>query len=112
MPENNLPKITEVLSNVIPYLYFIMLGIWGGTVNYLGKLKKSGNNFYTKELIGEVFISGFSGLISAYLCVAAGFPFAAICAASGIAGHMGGKTFDLIEAYIKKKYFKLKECEK
>ena len=54
----------------IGYIWFIMLAIWGGTVNYLTRINRGNVQFFSFfELMGEWFISGFAGLLTAYVCI-------------------------------------------
>ena len=105
MPDKDLPKLTEIINTTIPYLYFIFLAIWGGIVNYILRIRKSKIAFSTIELVGEMFVSGFAGLMSAYLCIELDLSFAVTCAISGVAGHMGGRTIFLMESWLQRRYF-------
>lgn len=87
----------------IAYGWFVMMGVWGGTANYLSRRNKDKFPFSIIELVGEWSISGFSGIITAYICIDAGFSFALTSAAAGIAGHMGGRGVALIEQFIIKR---------
>lgn len=85
------------------YIWFIFLAIWGGTVNYITRLKADKNPFSVIELIGEWVISGFSGLITAFICQEMAVPLMYTYAAAGIAGHMGGRGIYLLEAFMHKR---------
>jgi len=78
--------------------------MWGGTASYISRLKRSGCHFSIVELIGEWFISGFVGVITAYMCHSLGFDFYKTAALVGIAGHLGGRGMFMVEMYIKNKY--------
>lgn len=87
----------------IAYGWFVMMAFWGGTANYLSRRNRDKTPFSIIELIGEWSISGFSGIITAYICIDLGLSFAFTSAAAGIAGHMGGRAVALIEQVIVKR---------
>lgn len=62
--------------------------------------------FSITELIGELFISGFVGLITFYLCESAKIDQMISAALVGIAGHMGSRAIFLIEKYLQSKFLK------
>jgi hypothetical protein len=93
-------KLTEWAGENIAYGWFIMLALWGGTANYVSRQRRDKTTFSIIELIGEWAISGFSGIITAYICVDLDLSFALTSAAAGIAGHMGGRAVYLIEQTI------------
>lgn len=104
-----MPEVTSALIRAIEsawyYLWFVFLGIWGGTVNYIGKLKGSQQPFSFVELVGEWTISGFSGLITAYVCESMGLDFAITAVAAGISGHMGGRAIYIAEKWMQDKFY-------
>ena len=79
------------------------MGIWGGTANYLSRQRREKTPFSIIELVGEWAISGFSGIVTAYICVDLDLSFALTSAAAGVAGHMGGRAVYLIEQSITKR---------
>jgi len=92
----------------LTYIWLVGLAIWGGTASYLARLRRSQAAFSFAELLGEWTISGFAGIITAYLCTWAGFPAPVTFAFAGIAGHMGGRAISLIEqgveAWVRSKF--------
>lgn len=88
---------TKALSEVISLFWFVALAAWGGTVNYLSRLKRYKTTFSFIELMGEWAISGFAGLITAYACAANDVSYPLTAALSGIAGHMGGRAIYILE---------------
>jgi hypothetical protein len=85
------------------YLWFVALAIWGGTSSYLSRIKRDKLPFSMIELMGEWFISGFAGIITSYMCYSLGWDFYLTAAATGIAGHMGGRAIYLMESYFARK---------
>lgn len=107
MPDGNggrfLTELVEWLQPHIAYAWFLVLALWGGTANYISRVRRKGMPFSVIELIGEWTISGFAGLITAYLCSYLNLPFPMIAAFAGIAGHMGGRAIFVLEEYFTKK---------
>ena len=95
--------IKEFIAQNASYAWFILLAMWGGTANYLGRLRRDKVPFSIVELIGEWSISGFAGIVTALACTELGFSFALTSAAAGIGGHMGGRAIYLFEQYFTKR---------
>lgn len=89
-----------IQSTGLTYLWLLLLAAWGGTASYLGRVRKLGLTFSFAEWLGELVISGFSGIVTAYLCMWAGFPPLLTFALAGVAGHMGGRAITLIETGV------------
>lgn len=89
-----------MLADRIGYLWFVLLALWGGTASYIARMKKRGIPFSLMELIGEWSISGFSGLVTALVCVNLDMSFELTAASAGIAGHMGGRAIGMMEVYL------------
>ncbi len=103
MPESNIPLLKQLLDAGLGYVWFIFLAAWGGTVNYIARRKSDKSPFSIVELIGEWVISGFSGLITAFICQEMEISFMYTAAAAGVAGHMGGRGIYMIERFIHKR---------
>ena len=103
MPEQNISMIKQFLDAGLGYIWFIFLAAWGGTVNYITRRKTDKSPFSIVELVGEWVISGFSGLITAFICQEMAIPFMYTAAAAGVAGHMGGRGIYLIEKFLQKR---------
>lgn len=95
--------IWEWAQPYFSYAWFVLLALWGGTANYIARVRRDGMPFSVLELIGEWSISGFAGLITAYLCMHLDMPFPLIAVFTGIAGHMGGRAISLLEKYFSTK---------
>lgn len=87
------------------YLWFIFLAIWGGTVSYINRVRKAETPFSLVELFGEWAISGFAGLITAYLCAEMGMSFYMTAALTGISGHMGGRAIFIMEKWFQHRLY-------
>jgi hypothetical protein len=92
--------LRQMLADRIGFFWFVFLALWGGTASYVARMKKRALPFSLMELIGEWAISGFSGLITALVCVNLEMSFELTAASAGIAGHMGGRAIGMIEHYI------------
>ena len=93
--------LKEAIVGFGAYLWFVLLACLVGTANYISKVRKNKEkSFSTVELLGEWVLSGFAGLITAYVCVDQGFSFGLTAAASGIAGHMGGRGVYILEQWV------------
>jgi hypothetical protein len=103
MPEQSVSFFKQLFGNGFGYLWFVFLAAWGGTVSYITRKKSDKSPFSIFELIGEWVISGFSGLITAFICQEMNIPFMYTAAAAGVAGHMGGRGIYLIEAFLRKR---------
>lgn len=93
--------LSKILEGSLGYGWFVILALWGGTANYLGKLRQGKIiAFSFAELIGEWTISGFTGLITAYVCIGQEMSWHTTAALTGIAGHMGGKLISVFESHF------------
>lgn len=87
------------------YLWMVVLALWGGTASYLSRLKQDrALTFSLAELAGEWAISGFSGLLMAYICTEMHMSWYMTAVATGITGHMGGRGLFMIERFIKRRF--------
>lgn len=96
-------RFCEWIVENLAYGWFVMLGIWGGTANYISRQRREKGSFSFIELVGEWSISGFSGIVTAYICVDLDLSFALTSAAAGVAGHMGGLAIYMIESAVMKR---------
>lgn len=101
MPDGQ-TSLLQLIADNAKWFWVVLLAMWGGTANYLAGIKKKNQEFSVRALIGEWSISGFAGVITAYLCVDAEMSFPLSAAFAGIAGHMGGRAILLIEEIITK----------
>jgi len=110
MPDNlkdaGTPETAGMLKSALGFAWLVFMSIWGGTASYIERVRKKDTPFSIIELVGEWVICGFSGIITAYLCVDANLTFYETAALTGIAGHLGGRGLFVIENYIKNKYFR------
>jgi len=103
MPET----VKAIVENSVGYIWFFLMALWGGTASYISRIKKTGCGFSTAELIGEWFISGFAGVVTAHVCLSVEMDFYKTAALVGIAGHMGGRGLFIVESLVKNRLFKM-----
>jgi hypothetical protein len=76
----------------------------GGVANYIRKVKAGkADKFSVMEVIGEIFTSGFTGLITFWFCEAAHIDPLLTAVFVGVAGHMGSRAIALFEELLKNK---------
>ena len=97
----------------ITYVWVITLSVWGGIVNYIRKVKAGdARPFNFMELIGEIFTSGFVGVITFWLCEAAGISQLVTAALVGISAHMGSRAMLMFEKALERKFAAVVERDK
>ncbi len=95
--------LTGLLQTGLGYFWFVLLAIWGGTANYISRVRKEGMKFSIIELVGEWSISGFAGVITALVCQAMEVNMLMSYALVGIAGHAGGRAIFVFESAFQDK---------
>lgn len=96
-----LRALIDTLAGGLYYTWFVLIAIIGGTVNYIGRIRRGEvNAFSVAELLGEWLVSGFIALLTAYLCIEMEFSWEITAFLCGIAGHMGGRGIYLLEAAL------------
>jgi len=76
----------------------------GGIVNFYARVKQGHTRtFNLIELIGEIFTSGFVGLLVFTTMVSYDFPVGLCAAASGIGGHMATRLLFAVEKMLEGK---------
>ena len=103
--DDPLPEKTITGFQILTYAWVIGLSTWGGLVNYISKIK-SGQiaRFNVTELIGDMFISGFTGVLTFWMCEAAGFNELTTAVFVGISGHMGARMIGKFEKLMSRKF--------
>ena len=91
------------ISAYIGFVWFTLLALWGGTVAYFDKLRRTGRGFRFLELIGQWIASGFAGLMTAYVCAELGASFALSALAAGMAGNMSSQALALTRRWLTNK---------
>ena len=102
----NMDGLIKLITDNLMYGWFVLMAFWGGTANYISRRNRDKTPFSVIELVGEWSVSGFSGLVTAYVCTDMGLSFALTSAAAGIGGHMGGRAIYLIEQIALRRWSK------
>lgn len=96
-----MPTKDPMNYSFLTYLWVILLSSWGGLVGYLRKLKQGkGRCFSVLELLTELVISSFVGIVTFYLCETQDIDSAlkgAIIASSGV---MGSKAIHILDVFF------------
>lgn len=98
------PDKDPQMYTVLTYVWMVLLSMWGGTASYVRKVRMGMTpRFSITELVGELVIAGFSGMVTFYLCQYGSFPMPLTAALVGISGHMGSRVFYLLERILQKR---------
>ena len=87
----------------VTYLWVALLSFWGGIANYVSKVKSGTSRFNIMEIVGEIIVSGFAGIMTFYLCAASGTPELITAFAVGLSGHMGARVITQFEIFVSHK---------
>ena len=99
------PEKTITGYALLTYAWVLALSTWGGMVNYLSKIRMGHiARFNVTELIGDMFISGFTGVLTFWMCQAAGFNELTTAVFVGISGHMGARMIGKLENVMSRKF--------
>jgi len=95
-----MPEKDPLAYGLLTYGWVTFLASWGGVVSFMRKRREGmvrSINF--TELIGEIVTSAFAGVITFWLCEAAGFQPLITAALVAISGHMGSRAIFQIEKW-------------
>lgn len=89
---------------LLTYAWVVVLSAWGGTVRFIRKVKAGEMSLKQAALTltGEVITSAFAGVVTFYACEANGIPQLMTAVLVSVAGHMGGRALEPIEALYKR----------
>ncbi len=96
----------QLVSTGVGYFWFVVLAMWGGTVNYIRRVKSNEAKFSVYELVGEWSISAFAGVITALVCQEMNISELMTYALVAISGHLGGRSIDTFETLFRNKFGK------
>ena len=105
MPEkdpNNTALFVEWMRQFMPYLTTFFLSTWGGVVNHITALRSGRKKFQLKELIFDLVVSTFAGLITFYFCRSAGISETMSAVLIAISGHMGTRAIAGFETFYRR----------
>lgn len=95
MPEkdpNSHAFIFEWMRQLMPYVSTFFLSTWGGVVNHITKLRNGKKKFQFKELIFDLVVSTFAGLLTFFFCKGANLSETMSAILIAISGHMGTRA--------------------
>ena len=98
------PQKTVTGIAALTYSWVIALAIGGGVANYIQKVRLGQvARFNFTELVGDMFIAGFTGLLTFWMCQAAEFSEFMTAFYVGVSGHMGGRLIGKMEQFMSRK---------
>jgi hypothetical protein len=87
------------------YAFFLAIAMIGGLVSWFAKVRAGTIQMYNLSgMIGELATSGFAGLLTFWLCAYWDVPQTLTAAAVGMAGHMGTKAIQEMEAWAERRF--------
>ena len=89
------------------YAWVVGLSVFAGISSYVMKLRKGMCKPSVAELIGEIVISAFVGVITFFLCESVDVPPIGSAAIIGVSSHMGSRAIMLFENSLTKAYGKV-----
>lgn len=105
MPFSNLPNGGGNDFNWFAIAMMMLVSLWGGFVNYLGRIKSGAvKHFNLIELAGEFAISSFAGLIVGLVLLAFDVNVVLTVSLAGVAGHAGARTMYLLDKIFEKEF--------
>jgi hypothetical protein len=91
-------------DSIMTFAWVCFLSMWGGIASYIRKIKQGiTKKFSFYELIGEMVISSFVGVITFFLCQTSNLDQTITAALVGLSGHMGSRAIYFIELFLRKK---------
>jgi len=88
----------------LTYAWVLLLSAWGGAVSFINKVRSGAvRPFNVVELVGELVVSGFVGVLTFWLCESAGFNELLTAVCVGVSSHMGTRGLFRLEQYISKR---------
>jgi len=88
-------------DTLLSWALLIGISLWGGWASFVRKMKDGHARVWNvTELVGELVVSGFTGIVTAHLCDAAGAPNPLKYALVGIAAHMGSRALFKFESVL------------
>ena len=100
------------IADLLTYAWVFGLAMLGGAASFVRRVR-NGEAKYSNiiELIGELVVSAFAGLVTFFLCRSAAFDEMLTAAFIAISGHMGTRIIFIFEAYLVKRFGLDNECE-
>lgn len=90
----------HLASNAVSYFAMTIFALWGGLANYIRRARAGEVQYRIIELIGELIVSAFAGLVTGMLLLEFGTSQVLSVALAGIGGHMGTRLIYALEAAL------------
>lgn len=91
--------------SIITYLWVLGMAALGGISHNIKKIKSGElKRFSFSELLGDLVISGFLGIVTFFLCEYANFEQILTAAIVGISSHQGTRGIYFIEELIARRF--------
>lgn len=101
------PKTGPFDYSILTYIWVMALACLGGIVGFYGKIKRGAVRvFNITEFVGELFTSGFAGLLTFWLCRSTNINEFLQAVLIGVSGHMGSRAIFAIEKWAIDKFGK------
>lgn len=97
---NSVPDKDPMSYTLITYSWVFLISIWGGLSGYIRKIKTGQSKFSMAELVGELCISAFVGVVTFFMCESANFSPVMSAAIIGMSAHMGSRSIFVMESFI------------
>lgn len=96
------PKGPEGIS-LATYIIMLVLAAWGGVAHFMRRLRMDKNaKFSIIELVGEITISCFAGIMVLFICEAMQVDRLWTAALCGLSGHMSSRVLFKLDAALGK----------
>lgn len=102
-------QVTEAAKDptsygLLTYAWVLALSAWGGTVRFIRKVKAGDMSLKqaATTLCGEIVTSAFAGVVTFYACEAQEVAPLMTAVLVSVAGHMGGRAIEPLEALYKR----------
>lgn len=82
------------------FVTIVVLAVWGGLVNYLSRVRNAAKAFNWGELLLELSISAFAGLMIGLMLFSFNVNLYMCLALAGISGHAGGRTMFYLDKFL------------
>lgn len=93
------------IDAALSWLFLILLSLWGGWASFVRKMREGHTRAWNiTEFVGELCISGFTGIVTAHLCDYIGAPISLKYALVGIMAHMGSRALFKLESLANTKF--------
>lgn len=108
-----MPEKDPLSYALLTYAWVFGLSVFSGVAAYIRKVKAGIiSRFSFNELLGEMLISAFVGVVTFYLCEYAKLPPVLSAALIGIASHMGSRAIFIFETAADRAFQKFVNTDK